>query len=167
MGHFDFRFLLNCPLPTVFAVYTDIETWVRCTSVKEVQWIGRPWEQGSRMRVTSETMIRQTMDQLLLHFEPQRRIAYLSHFFGITLETRLGFRAVSDVKTELQVRAEFIGVASQTFGFALGPAIQHGTREFIENLNKECERLALHEVQPPTVGKNVEKVRFPNSRGPS
>ena len=80
------------------------------------------------------------MDQLLLHFEPQRSIAYLSHFLGITLETRLGFRAISDVKTELQVRAEFIGVASRTFGFALGPAIQHGTREFIENLNKECAR---------------------------
>ena len=142
MGHFDFRALVNCPLQTVFAVYTDTDAWYRCTSVREVKWVGRPWEQGSRMRVTSQTMISQTMDQVLLHFEPERRLTYLSHFFGITLETRLSFRAIPGGKTQIQVRGEFIGVASRSFGFAFGPAIEGGSRDFIENLNRECERVA-------------------------
>jgi hypothetical protein len=166
MGHFDFRSFLSCPLSTVFSVYTDTDAWCRCTNVKKVQWLGKPWVQGARMRVTSEAMITQTMDQVLLRYEPERRLTYLSHFFGVTLETRLSFRAISDFETEIHVRAEFVGVASRTFGFALGPAIEQGTRAFIENLNKECERIASTGEQPHRNKDGTWKKRPPDIHDP-
>ncbi len=99
------------------------------------------------MRIRSGGVIPTASDQVLLHFEPHRRIAYISHFFGITLETRLTFRAASDHATEIHMRGEFVGAASRTFGFALGPAIERGTLAFVEALNRECERVASSEAQ--------------------
>jgi hypothetical protein len=142
MGCFEIRVTVNRPLATVFSVYADTDAWKRCTEVTDVEWTGKPWEEGSRMRVRSHGLVPATSDQVLLHFETNRRIAYISHFFGITLETRLSFRALSEQSSEVHVRAEFVGVASRTFGFALGPAIDRGTTDFIEALKKECERVA-------------------------
>jgi Polyketide cyclase / dehydrase and lipid transport len=148
MGCFEIRATVNCPVATVFSVYTDTDAWRRCTVVTDVQWVmGKPWDEGSRMRVRSGGVVPTSSDQVVLHFEPNRRVAYMSHFFGITLETRLTFRAISDHATEIHMRGEFVGAASRTFGFALGPAIERGTLAFVEALNRECERLAPAEAQ--------------------
>jgi hypothetical protein len=147
MGCFEIRIAVNCPLATVFSIYTDTDAWRRCTVVTDVQWTGKPWEEGSRMRVRSGGVVPTSSDQVLLHFESNRHVAYISHFFGITFETRLTFRAVSDHETQIHIRGEFVGVASRAFSFALGPAIERGTQEFVEALKRECERVALSEAQ--------------------
>jgi hypothetical protein len=147
MGFFEFRVPVKCPVATVFAIYTDTDAWKRCTEISEVEWWGKPWEEGSRIRIKGYGSTRETIDQVLLHFEPPRSLAYISHFFGMTLETRLTFHAVSDNETEVQLRGEFVGLASRAFGFALGPAIERATRLTTEGLNKECERIAA--LQPP------------------
>jgi hypothetical protein len=147
MGFFEFRVPVKCPVATVFAIYTDTDAWKRCTEISEVEWWGKPWEEGSRIRIKGYGSTRETIDQVLLHFEPPRSLAYISHFFGMTLETRLTLHAVSDNETEVQLRGEFVGLASRAFGFALGPAIERATRLTTEGLNKECERIAA--LQPP------------------
>ena len=148
MGFFEFRVLVKCPVATAFAIYTDTDAWQRCTVVTGVEWIGNPWEEGSRMRVKSQGVVPVTSDQVLLHFESPSRIAYMSHFLGITFETRLTFLAASDQETQIHFRGEFVGAGSRTFGFALGPAIERGTRDFMEGLNRECERVAALQLQP-------------------
>jgi hypothetical protein len=148
MGFFEFRLSVRCPAATVFAIYTDTDAWKRCTEISEVEWLGKPWEEGSRVRIKGYGSTRETIDQVLLHFEPPRSLAYISHFFGMTLETRLTFHAVSDNETEVQVRGEFVGIASRAFGFALGPAIERATRLTTEGLSKECERVAASQPRP-------------------
>jgi hypothetical protein len=103
------------------------------------------------MRIRSVSSVPTISDQVLLHFESNSRVAYMTHFFGITLETRLAFRAVSDHETEVHMRGEFVGVASRVFGFAIGPRIERGTHAFVEALNKECERVATAEAQGKTL----------------
>jgi len=141
MGFFEFRIPVRCTSATVFAVFTDTDAWQRCTEISQVEWLGKPWEEGSRIRVKHGDT-RETIDQVLVHFEPPRSLAYISHFFGMTLETRLTFHAISAYETEVQVRGEFVGIASRAFGFALGPAIERATRATTEGLIKECERVA-------------------------
>jgi hypothetical protein len=148
MGFYEFRLPVKCPVATAFAIYTDTDAWKRCTEVSEVQWVGKPWVEGSRIRIKGYGSIRDTIDQVLLHFEPPRSVAYISHFFGITLETRQTFHAVSDCETEVQVRGEFVGIASRALGFALGPAIERATRLTTEGLRRECERVAALQPQP-------------------
>lgn len=141
MGFFEFRIPVKCASATVFAVFIDTDAWLRCTEISQVEWLGKPWEEGSRIRVKHGDT-RDTIDQVLVHYEPPRSLAYISHFFGMTLETRLTFYAVSDSETEVQVRGEFVGIASRAFGFALGPAIERATRATTEGMAKESERVA-------------------------
>jgi len=148
MGFFEFRLPVKCPAATAFAIYTDTDAWKRCTEISAVEWVGKAWEEGSRIRIKGYGDIRDTIDQVLLHFEPPRSVAYISHFFGITLETRQTFHAVSELETEVQVRGEFVGIASRALGFALGPAIERAVRLTTEGLKKECERIAASQARP-------------------
>jgi hypothetical protein len=81
-----------------------------------------------------------TVDQVLMHFEPSRRVYFLSHFGGITLETKVTFQAFSDFETEIRVQLEFVGVFSRVAGVAIESAIAQSTRQFFEDLKRACER---------------------------
>lgn len=164
MGFFEFRVPARCPLASVFATYTDTDAWVRSTEITKVEWVGTPWREGSRIRIKEYGNIRDTIDQVLLHFEPPRSVAYLSHFFGMTLETRLTFQAISDQETEIQVRGEFVGTASKVFGFALGPAIERATRVTMEGLSRECERVAAAQARPAACSRAQRQGAAPNPK---
>lgn len=99
---------------------------------------GRPWEEESRLSIEIDG--NSTVDQVLMHFESNRRVEFISHFAGVTLETRVIFRAASERETEIDVQLEFVGVFSRIAGFAIDKAIQESTRKFFEDLKRECER---------------------------
>ncbi|HLW84365.1 MAG TPA: SRPBCC family protein [Candidatus Sulfotelmatobacter sp.] len=164
MGFFEFRLSVKCPVTTVFATYTDTDAWIRSTEISKVEWVGKPWQEGSRIRVKGYGDTRDTIDQVLLHFEPPRSVAYISHFLGMTLETRLMFQPVSADETEVQVRGEFVGMASKAFGFALGPAIERATRKTLEDLSTECERIAATQAHPAPDFSPERQAPSPKSR---
>jgi hypothetical protein len=146
MGYFEIRVTVNRPLSTVFSVYTDLEKWTWSSAILKASWVvGRPWEEESRMRLVLDGPVGSTVDQVLTHFEPLREIAYLSHFSGITMETRLSFRSASEHSTELHGRMEFLGTLSRVVGFAVEPAIERGTKQFFDDLKKHCESMPLAE----------------------
>jgi hypothetical protein len=80
------------------------------------------------------------MDQVVTHFEPYRRIDFISHFAGITLLTQVHFRVLSDDQTEVHGKLEFIGTFSRMAGFAVGLALEQGTDKFYEDLKRACEQ---------------------------
>jgi hypothetical protein len=75
-----------------------------------------------------------------MHFEPNRRVDFISHFGGITLQTGVTFQAPSEIETEIRVQLEFVGVFSRIAGFAVETAIERSTRLFFEDLKQACER---------------------------
>jgi hypothetical protein len=140
LPYFEVRVAVHCPLATAFAFYTHTENWKRFPFIRNAEWVlGRPWEEGSRMRLTLDATVADTVDQVLTHFEPERAIAYLSHFSGFTMETRLSFRSVSEQVTDIHGRMEFLGVLSRVVGFAVEPVIERSTRQFFEDVKRECE----------------------------
>ena len=88
------------------------------------------------------------MDQVVTHFEPYRRIDFISHFAGITLLTQVQFRAFSDDQTEVHGKLEFIGTFSRMAGFAIGPALEQGTEKFYKDLKQACEGQEPSESTP-------------------
>lgn len=139
MGASQIRVAIDRPLETVFAVYTQPDTWKWCSYIRSARWVrGRPWEEESRLSIEVDDS--STVDQVLMHFEPNRRVEFISHFAGVTLETRMIFRAASERETEIDVQLEFVGVFSRIAGFAIDKAIQESTRKFFEDLKRECER---------------------------
>jgi uncharacterized membrane protein len=151
MGSFEIRVKVDRPLATVFAVYTQADTWRWCSYIRRVRWVhGKPWEEESRLQIETTRPFGAVVDQALMHFEPNARVDFISHFGGVTLQTRVAFRALPDDSTEIHGQLEFVGSFSRIAGFAIGPAIEQRTRQFFDDLKQECERTArpAHPVQP-------------------
>jgi flagellar biosynthesis/type III secretory pathway ATPase len=143
MQSFDFQVVLNCPLDLVFAIYTDIDRWQNRNLFGEIRWVkGRPWEEGSRLRIETRTPIRSTIDQVLQQFVRNERVIYLSHVFGITCETRVTFVRKSERETAINVAMELVGKVTRSLGFALEPLIMKSTKSFFEELQRDCEAAA-------------------------
>lgn len=138
----EIRVVVTRPLTTVFAVYTQPDTWRWCSYIRDIRWVGQAWEEASRLQIEIDGPVR-TVDQVLMHFDPNRRVDFLSHFGGITLETRVIFQALSERETAIQVQLEFVGVFSRIAGFAIERAIEQSTRQFFEDLKKACEGTPL------------------------
>ena len=150
MQSFDFQVVLNCPLETVFSIYVDTERWRNRNLFGDIRWVqGKPWEEGSRLRIETRVPIRSSVDQVVQHFTPNESVSYLSHVFGITCETRVIFTAVSVRQTAINVVMQLVGTTSRTLGFALEPAITKATKGFFEELRKECEASAPGEDETP------------------
>ena len=141
MGRFQILVTVDRPLAAVFAVYTDTDKWRWCSYILDARWVrGEPWVEESRIRIHTDGAIGSTVDQVLTAYEPNRRVDYISHFSGITLETRVTFRPLSDQQTEIRGEMEFVGTLSRIVGFAIEPAIERSTLQFFEDLKRECER---------------------------
>jgi Polyketide cyclase / dehydrase and lipid transport len=141
MGYFEIRVTVDRPLATVFAVYTQADTWRWCSYIRNIRWArGRPWEEESRLQIEIKNTVGGTVDQVLMHFEPNHQVDFVSHFSGITLQTRVTFQALSERKTEIEAQLEFIGVFSRIAGFAVETAIERRTRQFFEDLKQACEQ---------------------------
>ena len=148
MGRFESRITIHRPLKVVFDIYTQPDTF-RWADVRSVTWVhGKPWELESRMHIKTNDAFGVTMDQVVTHFEPYRRIDFISHFAGITLLTQVQFRAFSDDRTEVHGKLEFIGTFSRMAGFAIGPALEQGTEKFYKDLKRACERQEPSESTP-------------------
>lgn len=142
MQSFSFQLVLDCPLETVFAIYTDTDRWRYRNLFGDIQWVqGKPWEEGSRLRVETHSPIRSTIDQVLIKFVPHERVVYFSHVFGITCETSVTFVSASE-QTAINVEMQLVGTLSRAIGFAIEPAIEKATKGFFAELKKECEAAA-------------------------
>ena len=141
MGRSEIRVTIARPLKVVFDTYTQPETW-RWSDVRNLVWThGKPWAVESRMRFEPRNSYGAIVDQVLTHFEPDRRVDFISHFGGITLLSQIEFRALGESTTEIRSQLEFIGTFSRMASLAVGPAIESGARKFYEDLKIHCERM--------------------------
>ena len=149
MGRSQVRVAIARPLHVVFCAYTQPETWA-WSDMRNVAWTrGEPWVVESRMRFQPNDSFGVVVDQVLTHFEPNRRVDFISHFGGVTLLSQIEFRALTDASTEITSQLEFIGTFSRMAGLAVGPAIEHGTRKFYQQLKNYCEQSKDGKRQPP------------------
>jgi hypothetical protein len=146
MGRSEIRFSINRPLKEVFEIYTQRDPW-RWSDLRSVRWTsGEPWQLESRLRIEPNESFGIIVDQVVTHFERYRRVDFISHFGGITMTSQINFRALSDAVAEVYCQLEFIGTFSRIAGFAVGPAIEDGTRRFYEQLKRACENSTQHEL---------------------
>ncbi len=140
MGRSETRVTIHQPLKRVFEVYTQPATWA-WSDLMSVEWThGKPWEVESRLRIEPANSFGVIIDQVLTHFEPYRRVDFISHFGGVTMMSQLKFVAVEESVTEICGQLEFVGNFSRVAGFAIGPAIEDGARRFYEQLKRACEQ---------------------------
>jgi hypothetical protein len=143
MQSFEFQVVVDSPLETMFALYSDIDWWRGRASLGNVTWAqGQPWEEGSRMRIESRAPIRAVVDQVVLEFKPRESVVYISHVLGITCESRIRFAATSATQCIIQVKMQLVGNVSRVLGFAVEPTIERATRQFFDELKQDSEAAA-------------------------
>lgn len=141
MAHTEIRVTINRPLSEVFAVYTrpDAFHW---SDMRNVAWTkGQPWQVGSRLRIEIQDVFAVTVDQVLTDFKPDSLVCFISHFGGVTMQSRVQFRALSDRVTEVHTDLEFVGTFSRMAGVPLRANIERGARRVYEALKHECEQV--------------------------
>jgi len=142
MGRSEVRVTIHCPLKTVFDRYTEADAF-RWADIRVATWThGKPWEVGSRMEIRLNDDFGVIVDQVVTHFETNRRVDFISHFGGMTMLSQVRFKSVADDQTEIHSQMEFVGKFSRVAGFAIGPAIEQGTKKFFEDLKRACEKEA-------------------------
>jgi hypothetical protein len=125
----------------------------RWSDIRSVRWThGEPWEVESRLSIEPANSFGVIVDQVITHFEPYRRVDFISHFGGVTMISQIVFRALDDEVTEVRSNLEFAGSFSRVAGLALAPAIEHGARRFYEFLKQECERESPSQISPSRSG---------------
>ena len=143
MQSFAFQVVVYCPVETAFSVYTDTDRWRNRHLFGDIRWVqGNPWEEGSRLRIETRTPIPTKIDQVLLHFERNRKVVYISHVLGITIETQVTFFPLNETQSAIHVAMQLVGTVSRALGFAIEPVIERSTRDFFAELVRECEVVA-------------------------
>jgi hypothetical protein len=143
MQSFEFEVAIACRLELVFAIYTDIERWRNRSIFGHIRWVkGIPWEEGSRLLVETRVPFHSKVDQVVLHCTANDSVSYLSHALGITTETRITFRRTPEAQTSVLVRMQMVGKVSRALGFAIEPVILKTTKQYFEDLRRECEAAA-------------------------
>lgn len=141
MAHTEIRVTIDRPLSEVFSTYTrhDAFHW---SDMRNVAWTkGKPWEVGSRLRIEIQDVVAVTVDQVLTDFKADSLVCFISHFGGVTMQSRVQFRALSDRVTEVHTDLEFVGTFSRMAGVPLRANIERGARRVYEALKRECEQL--------------------------
>lgn len=140
MAHTEIRVTINRPLPEVFETYTRSDAF-RWSHMRNVRWTkGKPWQVGSRLRIDVDEPEPVTVDQVLTDFQPYRFVGFISHFGGVTMQSRIHFRVVSDNVTEVYTELEFVGAFSRILRIPLASIIERGARSVYEDLKRECEQ---------------------------
>jgi hypothetical protein len=148
MGRSEIRTRINRNLQHVFETYAQVDPW-SWSDIRSVRWThGEPWEVESRLSIEPANSLGVIVDQVVTHFEPYRRVDFISHFGGVTMVSQVVFSALDDDVTEVWSHLEFVGSFSRVAGLALGPAIEHGARRFYEFLKQECERESPSQISP-------------------
>jgi hypothetical protein len=140
MQSFEFEVEVHCRLELVFSIYTDLDRWRNRSIFADIRWVkGIPWEEGSRLLVETRVPFHNKVDQVVLHCTANDSVSYLSHVLGITTETRITFRRISEGQTVIWVRMQMVGKVSRALGFAIEPVILKATKRYFEDLRRECE----------------------------
>ena len=140
MQSFEFEVAIDCRPELVFAIYTDLDRWRNRSIFGDIRWVkGTPWQEGSRLLVETRVPFHNKVDQVVLHCTPNDSISYLSHVLGITTETRIKFRRISDGQSLILVQMQMVGKLSRTLGFGIEPVILKATKQYFDDLRRECE----------------------------
>jgi hypothetical protein len=137
----------KAPVDLAWDIFADWAHWPQFASgtYGEVRWTsGEPWQAGSRMRIEILRPVHTHVDHVILVCVPMKRVAWIDHALGTTLEQWVYFEQLAAGGTRVHTWAEFTGIATVIAGRPLKRVIQDFIQTWYENYAAECDRRAAH-----------------------
>ena len=126
-------------------VFADWRLWPQFSDIYgSIQWVaGEPWKKGSRLQIEVVRPVHAHVDHVILVCEPSKRVAWIDHALGTTLEQWVYFEPMAAGGTRVHTWAEFTGIATVIAGRPLKRLLQDFNQTWYRNYAAECDRRAV------------------------
>jgi len=108
-----------------------------------VRWTkGEPWQEGSRLRITTRLPIPVKLDHAIICCVPGEKVAWIDHALGTSLEQWVFFEAQPGGGTLVRTWAEFTGLMPLIAGRTIKEVLTEFTHTWYNRYATLCDRAA-------------------------
>jgi len=125
-------------------VFTDWRNWREFSENYGVlEWtVGQPWQKGSRLRIEMLRPVHFHVDHVITVCVPAKRVAWIDHALGTTLEQWVYFEPLMARGTRVRTWAEFTGIAHLVAGQPVRKLIAQFIQTWYDRYSLMCDRRA-------------------------
>ena len=154
---FEYSVTTKASPEVAWRVFSDWTLWPKFSDYyDQIRWTqGRPWEEGSRLSITTAKPARITLDHVITMCEPGEKVAWIDHAIGVTLEQWVFFDRQPDGGTQVRTWAEFTGITAVIAGRRIKDVLLEFTRIWYGRYAAECDRVAAKRV---STGSKVQPI---------
>ena len=143
IARIDVKVFTKADCNLAWKVFSDWEHWNRFTSAYgRMQWIGEPWETGSRLLIELLYPIPATQNRVITISTPPRCIAWINHVLGYTFEQWVIFDPHPGGGTVVSTWLEFTGKTLTYNGQDVREIIRKFAERWYENFAAACDQEA-------------------------
>ena len=141
---FEYSVTTNASPEVAWKVFSDWTLWPKFSDYyDQIRWThGEPWQEGSRLSITTAKPARITLDHVITMCEPAERVAWIDHAIGVTLEQWVFFDHLPDGGTRVGTWAEFTGITAVIAGRTIKNVLLEFTQTWYDRYAAECDRVA-------------------------
>ena len=124
-------------------VFSDWKRWPQFSELyQDIRWTkGEPWQEGSRLSIKASAPIGVTLDHVITLCVQAKKVAWIDHALGITMEQWVFFDPVPG-STLVRTWAEFTGIIPLVVGRRMKEVLLEFTRTWYNHYAAECNRVA-------------------------
>ncbi len=155
MESFEYSVTTKAAPEVAWKVFCDWSLWREFSDdYGEIRWVkGEPWQPGSRLAIAVTRPVRTSFDHVITVCEPGKKVAWIDHALGTTMEQRVEFDAMPGGGTHVQTWAEFTGMMPLIAGRKMKEVLLEFTREWYDRYAAKCDQMAEQGTAAPDQGK--------------
>jgi hypothetical protein len=140
---FEYSVATKASPEVAWQVFSDWKRWPQFSELyHDIRWTkGEPWQEGSRLSIKAAIPIGVTLDHVITLCIPARKVAWIDHALGTTMEQWVFFDSVPG-GTLVRTWAEFTGIIPLVAGRRMKEVLLEFTRTWYNRYAAECNRVA-------------------------
>ena len=138
----DYSVITEASPRLAWEIFSDWTRWPQFSELyDEIHWTkGEPWQEGSRLSITTRLPIPVTLDHVILCCQPGEKVAWIDHALGTSLEQWVFFEQQPEGGTLVRTWAEFTGLMPKIAGRTIKEVLTEFTRTWYTRYAAECNR---------------------------
>jgi hypothetical protein len=140
---FEYSVITKAPPQLAWEVFSDWKRWPQFSDAySDIRWTkGEPWQEGSRLTIKATKPLPVTLDHVITMCVPARKVAWIDHALGTTMEQWVFFEPVPG-GTLVRTWAEFTGMIPLLAGRKMKEVLLDFTGTWYNRYAAECDRMA-------------------------
>ena len=141
---FQYEVVTEASPKLAWEVFSNCRHWHAFSNIYgSMEWSGEPWVEGSRLKIEVLHPMPISVDHLITFCEPARRVGWLDHGAGITIEQWLDFERTA-AGTRVVTKGEIVGGDFVRLeGKTVEDIVMDFTRTWYDNFRIVCDQLSL------------------------